>query len=184
MQLGSSPAVAVVHTGSCSYDGTPSLGTSVCHRGGPKKTTATITTTKPQSNDGCTAPWMYLTHWMNHGRQDNIHPLNRRKFGDSWWHDVPGRQARHRRTTTGGPRLWAECKDANLVRSEGRKPVPRHGQVGETRWWTDMGWIIARWDVGKRLNYKVNTWMSQVLTNLPNPAIIWCVHIHILTEID
>ena len=36
-QLRSSIAMAVVWVGSCSSDSTPSLGTSVCHRCGPKK---------------------------------------------------------------------------------------------------------------------------------------------------
>ena len=36
-RLGSGVAVAVLWAGSCSSDSTPSLGTSVCHRGGPKK---------------------------------------------------------------------------------------------------------------------------------------------------
>ena len=31
-------AVAVAVAGSCSSDSTPSLGTSICHRCGPKKT--------------------------------------------------------------------------------------------------------------------------------------------------
>ena len=30
-------AVAVVSAGSCSFDSTPSLGTSICHRRSPKK---------------------------------------------------------------------------------------------------------------------------------------------------
>ena len=38
MQLGSGIAVAVVLTGSYSSDWTPSLGTSLCHGCGPKKT--------------------------------------------------------------------------------------------------------------------------------------------------
>ena len=37
MQLGSHIAVAVVETSSCSSDSTPSLGTSICSRCGPKK---------------------------------------------------------------------------------------------------------------------------------------------------
>ena len=37
MQLGSSVAVAVVKTGSCSSDLTPNLGTSICRRCGHKK---------------------------------------------------------------------------------------------------------------------------------------------------
>ena len=38
MWLGSSVAVAMVEVGSCSSDSTPSLGTSVCSEGSPKKT--------------------------------------------------------------------------------------------------------------------------------------------------
>ena len=38
MRLGSLVAVAVVQAGSCSSDLNPSLGTSMCHRCGPKKT--------------------------------------------------------------------------------------------------------------------------------------------------
>ena len=42
MQLGSgvavAVAVAVVQAGSCSSDSAPSLGTSTCHRDGPKRT--------------------------------------------------------------------------------------------------------------------------------------------------
>jgi len=38
MQLGSGVAVAVVKASSCSSDSIPSLGTSICHRYGPKKT--------------------------------------------------------------------------------------------------------------------------------------------------
>jgi len=38
MQLGSGVAVAVAQAGSCSSDLTPSLGTSICHGCGPKKT--------------------------------------------------------------------------------------------------------------------------------------------------
>ena len=37
MQLGSPVAVAVVQAGSCSSNLTPSLGTSICCRCGPKK---------------------------------------------------------------------------------------------------------------------------------------------------
>ena len=37
MQLGSGVAVAVAWGSSCSSDLTPSLGTSICHRYGPKK---------------------------------------------------------------------------------------------------------------------------------------------------
>ena len=37
-QLGSRIAVAVVQAGSYSLDSTPSLGTSICHGCGPKKT--------------------------------------------------------------------------------------------------------------------------------------------------
>ena len=37
MQLGFGVAVAVVYTSSCSSDWTPSLGTSICFRCGPKK---------------------------------------------------------------------------------------------------------------------------------------------------
>ena len=37
-QLGSGITVAVVWAGSCSFDLIPSLGTSVCHGCGPKKT--------------------------------------------------------------------------------------------------------------------------------------------------
>ena len=37
-QLGSGVAVAVVGAGSCSSNSTPSLGTSICHGCGPKKT--------------------------------------------------------------------------------------------------------------------------------------------------
>ena len=36
-QLGSAIAVAEVEASSYSWDSTPSLGTSVCHRGSPKK---------------------------------------------------------------------------------------------------------------------------------------------------
>ena len=36
-QLGSRIAVAVAYVGSCSSNSTPSLGTSICHRRGPKK---------------------------------------------------------------------------------------------------------------------------------------------------
>ena len=36
-QLRSHVTVAVVQAGSCSFDSTPSLGTSICHRCGPKK---------------------------------------------------------------------------------------------------------------------------------------------------
>ena len=36
MRVGSHVAVAVVYTGSCISDWTPSLGTSICHRCGPK----------------------------------------------------------------------------------------------------------------------------------------------------
>ena len=36
-QLGSGVAVAVTLAGGCSSDSTPSLGTSICHRCGPKK---------------------------------------------------------------------------------------------------------------------------------------------------
>ena len=36
--LGSLVAVAVVKAGSCSSASTPSMGTFMCHRGGPKKT--------------------------------------------------------------------------------------------------------------------------------------------------
>ena len=35
--LGSCVAVVVVQAGSCTSDSTPSLGTSICHRGSPKK---------------------------------------------------------------------------------------------------------------------------------------------------
>ena len=38
MQLRSRVAVAVVEAGNCSSDSTPSLGTSMCREGGPKKT--------------------------------------------------------------------------------------------------------------------------------------------------
>ena len=37
MLLGSVVAVAAVQASSCSSNSTPSLGTSICHRGGPKK---------------------------------------------------------------------------------------------------------------------------------------------------
>ena len=37
MRLGSGVAVAVVQAGSCSSNSTPSLGTSICRRLGPKK---------------------------------------------------------------------------------------------------------------------------------------------------
>ena len=37
MPLGSGVAVAVVEAGSCSFDLTPNLGTSICRGGGPKK---------------------------------------------------------------------------------------------------------------------------------------------------
>ena len=37
MQLGSDVAVAVVQAGGCSWDLTPSLGTSICHECDPKK---------------------------------------------------------------------------------------------------------------------------------------------------
>ena len=37
MWLRSGTAVAVVEAGSCSCDSTPSLGTSICHIGNPKK---------------------------------------------------------------------------------------------------------------------------------------------------
>ena len=42
MQLGSCIAVAVVYAGSHSYSLTPSLGTFICHRCGPKKTKQTL----------------------------------------------------------------------------------------------------------------------------------------------
>ena len=38
MRLGSDVAMAVVQTGTCSSDSTPSLGTSICRGCGPKKT--------------------------------------------------------------------------------------------------------------------------------------------------
>ena len=37
-RLGSGVAVAVVSAGSCSSNSAPRLGTSICHRCGPKKT--------------------------------------------------------------------------------------------------------------------------------------------------
>ena len=50
MWLGSWVAVAVAYTGSCSFDLTPSLGTSMCYGCGPKKLekTTTTTTKKPK----------------------------------------------------------------------------------------------------------------------------------------
>ena len=39
MRLGSRAAVAVDEAGGCSSDWTPSLGTSICHRCGPKNNT-------------------------------------------------------------------------------------------------------------------------------------------------
>ena len=35
-RLGSHVAVALMYTGGCSSDSTPSLGTSICHRSGPR----------------------------------------------------------------------------------------------------------------------------------------------------
>ena len=52
--LRSGIAVAVVQAGSCSFNSTPSLGTSICHRCGPKKMTKKKKKSESPSSHQCT----------------------------------------------------------------------------------------------------------------------------------
>ena len=60
--LRSGIAVAVVQAGSCSFNSTPSLGTSICHRCGPKKMTK-----KKKKN--LSLPLLTSVHALNHMNQ-------------------------------------------------------------------------------------------------------------------
>ena len=56
----SSSSAAVVSAGSCSSDSTPSLGTSICHRYGPKKAKTKAKQKKKKKRENIAQQWTWL----------------------------------------------------------------------------------------------------------------------------
>ena len=92
MQLGSGVAVAVTEAGSYSSDSTPSLGTSVCHGYGPKKT-------KDQNNENDVMPLLLDAHGHVVRSSSITSVLHKRKHAQGvmwpWSHDQWPHQKQH-----------------------------------------------------------------------------------------